>query len=116
MKTVWRVIAIVIVVGIVAALVSFAFFRPFGLGNILMMNRGPRLFFGRMYFGPGIFGFGFPLITLVVIGLLVWIGLSLIREPARPQVEPPAIVQNCVHCGKPLQAGWMTCPYCGEKI
>jgi hypothetical protein len=22
----------------------------------------------------------------------------------------------CVHCGSPLQTGWVACPYCGEKV
>ena len=116
MKSIWRVIAIILIVLIVAGLVGLAFIRPFGLGFMPMIYRGPHLFFGRMFFGPGLFGFGFPLITLVVVGLLVWIGLSMSKGVFHPQVEPPAIMQNCAHCGKPLQAGWITCPYCGEKI
>jgi hypothetical protein len=37
-------------------------------------------------------------------------------EPAAPTVVPALATSPCHHCGQPVQAGWVACPYCGEKI
>ncbi len=79
--------------------------------------------FGMMSF----FGFGMLLIPLLIVGLIV-IGVAwLVKSVAAPAAaQPPAIVPEakgsgaagrfCQHCGKPLQADWKACPYCGEKV
>ena len=49
---------------------------------------------------------GLGILALAVFGLV-----SLVRRPASGQ---PARV--CAHCGVPLEAGWIACPRCGEKV
>jgi hypothetical protein len=74
--------------------------------------------FGMPFLGIGMFLWPLLLIGLIVLGV-VWLVQSVAR-PAMPQApaapQPPAPTVVCAHCGKPLQAGWMACPYCGEKI
>jgi hypothetical protein len=54
-------------------------------------------------FGPLI---GLGLLILVVVGIV-----ALVRGP---RSAPPA--RACAHCGAPLEAGWIACPRCGEKV
>lgn len=66
------------------------------------------------WFGMPFFGFGMLLWPLLFIGLIV-IGLVwLVRSVTTP--AQPAAAVACAHCGKPLQASWKACPYCGEKV
>jgi hypothetical protein len=60
-------------------------------------------FAGFSSFG-GLFGLG--LLLLVIVGIL-----ALVRGP---RAAAPA--RACAHCGAPLEAGWIACPRCGEKV
>ena len=76
-------------------------------------GRGMMGGFGLPFFGAGMFLFPLLFLGLIVLGV-VW----LVRAVARPTVtQPPAAaaMTACAHCGKPLQAEWKACPYCGEK-
>jgi hypothetical protein len=133
MKNIWKWIAIFLAVLIVASFV-FLFLRmsgfgmPFGYGmngygmgygRMPLMGgdfRGSHMFNGYGFFGGGFMMFGALLIPLAVIGLLVWGVVSLVKGTTRQHGEPPTAVHPCTHCGKPLQSGWVNCPYCGEKI
>jgi hypothetical protein len=55
-------------------------------------------------FFSGLFGLG--LLVLVIIGIS-----ALVRGP---RSAPPT--RTCVHCGAPLEVGWIACPRCGEKV
>lgn len=69
------------------------------------------------------FGWGWMflgwLIPVGVIVLLVVGVFGLINGYNRSgQLTHPSVTQSrtCSHCGKPAQAEWNTCPYCGQKL
>ena len=112
-------ISIILIVASVIFSTVYPFFAPntggYGYGYGMM---GP----GHMWGGGMIGGFGMPffgitmlLWPLLFIGLIVLGVVWLVRAVTQPSasVLPTA---TCAHCGKPIQAGWKACPYCGEKI
>ncbi len=75
--------------------------------------------FGRMHPGFG-FGYGygmhmFPwggwigLLALGALGVVLVVALIGAARPAQP-------TRVCAACGKPLEAGWIACPHCGQKV
>jgi uncharacterized membrane protein len=89
----------------------------------------------------GFFGFGMMAVRLIVplllVSLLVLIGVgigsrnrnsqpkvtqpeapasTLTQEPGAPAPAEAVSEKVCAHCGRPLQAEWVNCPYCGAKI
>ncbi len=70
-----------------------------GFGGMPMM-RG----FGFLPLG-GLFGLG--VFALIVLGI-IW----LVRALRAPRILP----RTCAKCGKPSQAEWNTCPYCGKAL
>ena len=92
-------------------------FWPGGYGNMMGGYGGMMGGFGHM----GIFGFfGMALMWLVPLGLLVLVVVgvvALVSSLTRSEnTAAPLPAQNCSSCGKPLQSGWTTCPYCGTPI
>ena len=90
--------------------------NPYGYG---MMGPGHMFGGGSMMggFGMPFFGFGMILGPLLFVGLVVLGVVWLVRMASTPGA--PALLQSagaCAHCGKPVQAGWKACPYCGEKL
>ena len=62
-------------------------------------------------------------IALVVLGITRMTTHRMIHTDgmtsSTPQVEKQTEAvptRICSHCGKPAQADWVTCPYCGEKL
>ena len=122
-------IGVVLIVAAIIFSTVWPFFAPrlgwtgdFGYGMMgpghMFGGRGMMGGFGMPFLGIGMFLWPLLFIGLIVLGV-VW----LVRSVARPTVpqapaapQPPAPTAACAHCGKPLQAGWMACPYCGEKI
>ena len=109
---------------LVAALVFssvFPFFAPrLGWNNYGYGMMGPgHMFGGGMMggFGMPFFGLGMLVWPLLFIGLIVlgvvWLART-VATPGAPQM--PFASVPCAHCGKPIQAGWKACPYCGEKV
>ena len=81
------------------------------------------------WLGMGLFMLGRLLFPLLLVALIVGLAIALFRRPAR-QVAPVQAIPNplppqppvtsemagtCSNCGKPLQADWAVCPYCGQK-
>ncbi len=119
MKTVWKWILGILAVVLLAFVVLLPFLGRAWFGWAPMMGYGVRPthpFWGWTPF-MGWMMAGRFLLPLVVIGLLIWAGVTLIRS-AGAKTAPPAPPQtaSCTHCGQPLQVGWVACPYCGEKI
>ncbi|MBI3363074.1 MAG: zinc ribbon domain-containing protein [Chloroflexi bacterium] len=84
-----------------------------------MMGPGHMFGGGHMLggFGMPFFGIGMLLWPVLVIGLIVLGVVWLARSISSPgATQPPAATIPCAHCGRPLQAGWKACPYCGEKV
>jgi hypothetical protein len=69
-------------------------------------------------------GFGMPFMGLgMLLGPLVLVGPSVLgvvwlmrKVKAASSPHPPLVPATCAHCGKPVEAGWIVCPRCGEKI
>ncbi len=63
------------------------------------------------------------LLALLVIGF-VWLVRSLTRPAIPVQSNPPApaaavepvAAGSCPSCGRPVQADWSHCPYCGTNL
>jgi zinc-ribbon domain len=105
-------------------------------------ERGPEMMpydgFGYHMRGPGMMGYGMVpfggiigglfmlgFLALVVLGIIWLVRRGSIPKPvyATPAIPattaeqmPSAIVNPCKKCGKPLQADWKVCPYCGKKV
>jgi hypothetical protein len=85
-----------------------------------MMGYGLRTFSG---FIGGLFMLGF--LALVVLGI-IWlvrrlnttkpVNATAATPAATPAPMPAASVNPCTKCGRPLQADWKVCPYCGKKV
>jgi hypothetical protein len=52
------------------------------------------------------------LVPLAVLALVVVGVVALIRAVARPKVA----MASCPACSRPVQAGWVACPNCGQKL
>ncbi len=53
-------------------------------------------------------------ITLLVLGI-VWLVKAVSASPGLG-IGGLAAVPPCAECGRPVQAGWQVCPYCGHKL
>ncbi len=74
-------------------------------GPGMMGYYGGMLSFGGLFMGLIQLGF----LGLIVLGI-VWLVRTL-RQP-----KPAAVaLGTCAKCGKPVQADWSNCPYCGKK-
>jgi hypothetical protein len=123
-STVLWIIAIVLIVVLVLAL-PFVF-RFTGLGwRVGMMGRGFPMDGHFGYFFPlGYLWMGLMMLTPVALLVLIIMGgvalvnsLTRTSKPATP-ADTPAVTsgRTCSNCGKPAQADWNTCPYCGNSL
>ncbi len=69
---------------------------------------------------PGFGLLGMLLMIVVPVGLLALIVLAiiwLVQGTTRPvPAMPTAAMRTCANCGKPVQADWKACPYCGTTL
>ncbi len=105
-------------------------------------QRGPGIMpyggFGYGMRGPGMMGYGiFPFggifgglmmlafLVLVVLGIIWLVNRSRAPKPvaatptapaASPEPAAVTVLTPCKKCGRPLQAEWAVCPYCGKKV
>jgi hypothetical protein len=113
----WKWFVLFFIVLIVAAIIAIPLWSSIGNNWMGMMGNGfqcPYLFGKYESIGGFIMMFGMFLIPLVLIGLVL-LGVAVI---VKGSFAPKAIIpmKSCVHCGKPLQADWVNCPYCGKKV
>jgi hypothetical protein len=121
MKTGWIVVLILGVILLLVVPGMFMMGRTWTGGYGGMMGNGG---YGGMMNGFGFmspFGFfGMALMWLIPIGLLVLVVLgavALVNGLSKPgNSGAPAAERTCSNCGKPAQAGWSTCPYCGNPL
>ena len=85
---------------------------PFRSGYGYGMMQGGMMNWG----GFGGIGMLFPL-ALPVLGIagLAVLVFYLVKRPAAPPPPPALPTAPCANCGKPLDPGWVACPYCGKK-
>jgi hypothetical protein len=144
MKKVWKwILGIVIGLIVLVVLVSAAFFMRRGFHAVRFEDEHLRTWsqeapgmmpyggFGYQMRGPGMMNYGGMgvlggflggLISLGFLALLVLGIIWLVRnlhtpKPVDVSTVTPAIAMNpCKKCGKPVQADWSNCPYCGKKV
>jgi heme A synthase len=96
-------------------------------------NGMPMYYYGGMGFRP--FG-GLMLVgrlvggvfKLVILGLVIFLAVTLALRPrqakqtaatstagAAPEATQ-AVMLNCPHCAREIQADWKHCPYCGNSL
>jgi putative membrane protein len=105
-----------VLIGLVLLLVLPSLFmigQFFGVGYGGMMGGG----YGGMHtFGGGMMLFAW-LIPAGLLVLLVVGGAALFNSLIRPgNSNLPGGDRKCSGCGKPAQADWTTCPYCGKSL
>lgn len=112
MKSTWKWILLLFGIFLLAMLLALPFFLGPRMGASAFLGRGGVLMHRNFGF-LGIFHMvPLLLISLVVIGLVIYGVITLFRKP---RVEP-SIQTPCQNCGKQLQDEWLNCPYCGKKI
>jgi hypothetical protein len=122
MKNGWKWAGIFLAVFVIVFLFALPVFgfNLFGHTYAWMpMMRGYGFPFG--YGGFGILGglimaFFMLLVPLAFIALVVAAVFGVVRLASGGGSRTAALTRTCIHCGKPLQADWSTCPYCGQKI
>jgi hypothetical protein len=88
------------------------------MGNYGMMGRHSLFWLNPMSW----LGMGFMwLVPVSILVLLVVGAVSLINslnKPSVPKPTPPPSTDEhtCANCGKPAQADWSVCPYCGQTL
>ena len=127
-KVLWTV-AIVLIVVLVLALPLLFRFTGLGWRGGMMGGRGMM---GGYFFPFGFLWMGIMLIVpLAVLVLVVAGGVALgnsltrtgnsapppaVTTPATPAAPAVTSGRTCGNCGKPAQADWNTCPYCGNAL
>jgi hypothetical protein len=117
MKGVWKWILLGVAVFVAAFLIALPLF-----GGWPMM---PARFFGFGVLRPGMMGWGgfgwlgalmglaIPILLIIgVVALVVSLGKAPTPHP--PAAQTPTT--PCTNCGRPLDPGWVACPYCGNKV
>jgi uncharacterized membrane protein len=123
MKNFWKwfliVLGILFLVGIVFLVVLWALHGS----SLAAWHTYPRYYSGGMgMFGGMFLGMGLLMLFrwLLPLGVLVLAGFGvayLVKRDRKAIPAPAAAAQPvCAHCGKPLNADWSVCPYCGEKV
>ncbi len=115
------------VLGILAGLflalvVSVVAFGVFRFGRLPMMALGFRtpFLYGRFGYLPWVFLLGGLLFPLALIALFILGGIAIGRALSGPRtqavVTQPVATTACPNCGRPVQADWNNCPYCGTNL
>ena len=115
----------VVVFGVVALLVFLiganlvGGYAGWGMMGPGMMGGGGRGWGFGPFGGLGLlFMWLFPLglLTLLVLGI-IWL-FRQVSSPAGPAAAPPQVPagRTCPNCGRPTQADWRVCPYCGQAL
>jgi hypothetical protein len=104
-----------------------------GIALILVLFFGPLLFrlafpaigygYGMMGYGygpsrmmGGFFPFGMGLMWLFPLGTIALIVLGIVWLVNNTKSSKTVQGRVCPSCGKPAQADWKTCPYCGNSL
>lgn len=107
------------ILAIVFGLVILFFLSSLMMGRFWNYGGYGGMMGGFGYLNP--FGyFGMALMWLISIALVVLLVLGiavLVRGLIRPaNPVQPAPGRTCSNFGKPAQANWTTCPYCGNSL
>lgn len=120
-RTNWAQVAVFALVVLLVFLIGASLLSlggSWGPGGMM----GPGMMGG---WGFGLFGWLFMLLWLLFpLGLLVLLALGIVwlfRQMSGPSGQggsPPQTPagQACPNCGRPVQADWRHCPYCGQEL
>jgi len=123
MNKVWKWVLLFLGVFLVAFFVALPLLGLGGFGHVYgwmpmmgLRSGGCGLWGSGFGSGFGLFGgalmmLGMFLIPLALVALIVFGVVSLTRKN-QPEITSS---RPCANCGKPVQTGWVACPYCGEK-
>jgi hypothetical protein len=118
MKSIWKWILLGLGTFLVVFLIAFPLLGGWSVFPARTVNGYGLMHAGMMGWG-GFGGFGLligaaaPILLIAGVAALVYF---LIKGPEKPQAVPPALPTTpCAYCGKPLDPGWVACPYCGKK-
>jgi hypothetical protein len=118
----WTIALVLIVVILVAIpLVSmFTGWNRYPLWGGMMGGRG--MMGGYGYFFPmgflwGLFMLAIPIGVVVLLVLGVVSLITYLTRSGKSEISQAAVpARLCPNCGKPAQADWNTCPYCGSPL
>lgn len=122
-KTAWIVGILVGLVVLLALPVGYLMGRLLPWTRYSMMDGSRMMDWGLRSMHPlsgGVMLLGW-LIPAGIVALLVIGVVALVNTLSRPKhtempPAPPVIERSCGECGKPAQAEWNTCPYCGKPL
>jgi hypothetical protein len=120
MKSAWKWIIFGLAIFVLAFCIALPLFGGGSLLPVRVMTYRRMMPNGMM--GAGGFGWIGMLarvaIPLLFVGLVVAVGVLLLRKPSTPPAAtPPALpAAVCKKCGKPVEQGWVACPHCGAKL
>ena len=131
MKNIWKWILMVVALFLVSFCIALPVLSLLGINPALPMRFMAGSGFGsRMampgygMMGGGFFGSGLLAIVgialrcvlplLLVGGIIAVFVLLLRRHPAA--TPAPSTAKVCSACKKPVEAEWVACPYCGQKL
>ena len=112
-------VSVILIMATVVLSTLWPLFAPnIGWAGYGMMGPGHMYGGGNMMggFWMPFFGILMLLGPLLFVGLIMLGGVWLVRNMGTLFTPQPPAAAVCANCGKPLQAGWKVCPYCGEKI
>jgi hypothetical protein len=121
MKNFWKWLIGIVVVLVVLFALPLAYHSLFGYGPGYGMYAYGMPMMGRGYGGYGMMHLGFfsPFgmffAWLVPLGLLFLLVYGIVWLVNR-RSTPAAPTRTCANCGKPAQADWKNCPYCGSTL
>jgi heme/copper-type cytochrome/quinol oxidase subunit 2 len=115
MKNVWKWSIVFGVAFLVVLILALLFSIRSGFSWMPMMgNRGYSTINSFSLIGGFVMMIAFLFIPVVLIGLAVFRVVVLLQRSRNTLPQPQ--LHACAHCGKPIQADWKVCPYCGKNI
>jgi len=118
----WTAVAVFSVVVLLVFLVGVNLLGGWGYGGWGRMGgyrsgmMGPGMM-GGWGFGP--FGWiGMIFMWLIPVGLIVLVvaGIIWLVRAMGGAGGPPSSARTCPNCGRPVQADWRNCAYCGQAL
>jgi zinc-ribbon domain len=117
MKNIWKWILLGAAVFLLAFCIALPLFNGFS-AMPMRWGAGSGLIRGGMVHGAMIGGIGMlfrlilPVIGIAGLAALIYV---LVKRPAAPPPSQALPTKPCDNCGKPLDPGWVACPFCGKK-
>lgn len=118
-KVNWTAVAVFSIVVLLVFLVGVSLLGGWGYGGWGRMGpgmMGPGMM-GGWGFGPFSW-IGMIFMWLIPVGLIVLVvaGIIWLVRMIGTAGGPPSPARTCPNCGRPVQADWRNCPYCGQAL